>query len=82
LTAVINVCQQPRQVRPAPVLRHRGAGGELPARVFLAYATSKGRSLIDRELYSPKSWAADRDRCRAAKIPDDIEFATRRCWRR
>jgi SRSO17 transposase len=50
--------------------------------VFLAYATSKGRTLIDRELYLPKSWTADRDRCRAAKIPDDIEFATRRCWRR
>ena len=24
--------------------------------VFLAYATSKGRTLIDRELYLPKSW--------------------------
>jgi SRSO17 transposase len=24
--------------------------------VFLAYATGKGRTLIDRELYLPKSW--------------------------
>ncbi|MCW2716391.1 transposase, partial [Pseudonocardia sp.] len=32
--------------------------------VFLAYATGKGRTLIDRELYLPKSWTADRDRCR------------------
>ena len=26
--------------------------------VFCAYATSKGRALIDRELYLPKSWIA------------------------
>ena len=29
-----------------------------------AYASSKGRALIDRELYLPRSWVADRDRCR------------------
>lgn len=45
--------------------------------VFLAYATSKGRTLIDRELYLPKSWIADRDRCRDAAVPDGVEFATK-----
>ena len=45
--------------------------------VFLAYASAQGHALIDRELYLPKSWAEDRDRCRAAGIPDDIEFATK-----
>src|ERR1700722_3461922 len=45
--------------------------------VFCAYATSKGRTLIDRELYLPKSWIADRDRCREAAVPDDVEFATK-----
>jgi SRSO17 transposase len=45
--------------------------------VFLAYATSKGRTLIDRELYVPKSWASDRDRCRQAAVPDEVEFATK-----
>ena len=45
--------------------------------VFCAYATSKGRALIDRELYLPKSWIADRDRCREAAVPDDVEFATK-----
>ena len=44
--------------------------------VFCAYATGKGRALIDRELYLPKSWIADRDRCREAAIPDDTVFAT------
>jgi SRSO17 transposase len=45
--------------------------------VFCAYVTAKGRALIDRELYLPKSWIADRDRCREAGIPDDVEFATK-----
>jgi SRSO17 transposase len=45
--------------------------------VFAAYASPRGRALVDRELYLPKSWSADRDRCRAAKVPDDREFATK-----
>ena len=45
--------------------------------VFLAYASSHGHALIDRELYLPQSWTGDRDRCRAAGVPDEIEFATK-----
>src|SRR5215469_6259593 len=45
--------------------------------VFCAYASGKGRALIDRELYLPKSWIADRDRCREAAVPGDVVFATR-----
>src|ERR1044071_2030184 len=45
--------------------------------VFLAYATDRGRTLIDRRLYLPASWTDDRDRCRAAKVPDQREFATK-----
>jgi SRSO17 transposase len=41
--------------------------------VFLAYASPAGHALIDRELYLPQSWADDRDRCREAGIPDDVE---------
>jgi len=44
---------------------------------FLAYATPRGHALIDRELYVPEVWTADRERCRAAGIPDDVEFATK-----
>ncbi|MFD9622352.1 transposase [Streptomyces virginiae] len=39
--------------------------------------TECGRALIDRELYLPKAWTGDRVRCRAAKIPDRREFATK-----
>lgn len=44
---------------------------------FLAYASDRGHALVDRELYLPASWTDDRDRCRAAGIPDDVEFATK-----
>ncbi|MEU1827557.1 IS701 family transposase [Streptomyces abikoensis] len=44
---------------------------------FLAYASSKGRALIDRELYVPASWTDDRERCQDAGIPDEVPFATK-----
>ncbi|GAA2657257.1 hypothetical protein GCM10009864_24390 [Streptomyces lunalinharesii] len=45
--------------------------------VFAAYTTAGGRALVDRELYLPKSWTEDRERCRTAKVPDEREFATK-----
>jgi SRSO17 transposase len=45
--------------------------------VFLAYASTKGRALIDRELYLPTSWTEDPDRCAAAGIPEETGFATK-----
>jgi SRSO17 transposase len=45
--------------------------------VFLAYAAPAGRTLLDRELYLPKTWTEDRARCRGAGIPDEVEFATK-----
>jgi SRSO17 transposase len=44
---------------------------------FLAYASGKGRALIDRELYLPTSWTDDEDRCAKAAVPDTVEFATK-----
>jgi len=45
--------------------------------VFLAYATPRGHALVDRELYLPTSWTDDPDRCAAAGIPEETEFATK-----
>jgi SRSO17 transposase len=45
--------------------------------VFLAYASRHGHALIDRELYVPRSWTDDPQRCQAAGIPDQVEFATK-----
>ncbi|MBO3753240.1 IS701 family transposase, partial [Streptosporangiaceae bacterium NEAU-GS5] len=45
--------------------------------VFVAYASRRGRTLLDRELYLPKSWTEDGDRCAEAGIPAGTGFATK-----
>jgi SRSO17 transposase len=45
--------------------------------VFVAYASRYGHTLLDRELYLPAAWTADRERCRRTGIPDDRAFATK-----
>ncbi|WP_412775053.1 IS701 family transposase [Streptomyces platensis] len=46
--------------------------------VFLAYATERGRALIDRRLYLPEhSWCSDPERRDAAGIPGQVQFATK-----
>lgn len=45
--------------------------------VFVAYASSKGHTLLDRELYLPKEWAEDIERRKEAGVPDEVEFATK-----
>jgi SRSO17 transposase len=45
--------------------------------VFLAYAGPKGRAFIDRELYLPRGWTNDPARCRAARVPEQVEFRTK-----
>jgi SRSO17 transposase len=45
--------------------------------VFLAYASGRGRAFIDRELYLPRVWAEDPARCRAARVPEEVEFRTK-----
>ena len=45
--------------------------------VFLTYATAQGHTFLDRRLYLPEQWCADRERCTEAKVPTDISFATK-----
>lgn len=45
--------------------------------VFLAYAAPAGRTLLDRELYLPKSWLEDRARYAEAGIDPEVGFATK-----
>ena len=45
--------------------------------VFLLYASRSGAAFIDRALYLPEEWTADRVRCREAGIPDEVAFATK-----
>ena len=44
--------------------------------VHLTYTSfdSQFRTLIDSDLYLPQAWHTDRERCRRAKIPDDVVY--------
>lgn len=45
--------------------------------VFVAYASSQGHTLLDRELYLPKEWAEDAERRKEAGVPEKVQFATK-----
>lgn len=60
-----------------PVQRYGRADREQSSRVFLCYASTRGQVLLDRELYLPQPWIEDGARCRAAGIPEEVEFATK-----
>lgn len=45
--------------------------------VFIALVGSRGRALVDRALYLPRSWCEDRARCEAAGVPPEVGFATK-----
>ena len=45
--------------------------------VFVGYATSGGHVGLDRALFVPQEWFADRERCRRAGIPEDLVHRTK-----
>jgi SRSO17 transposase len=45
--------------------------------VYLVYAGRRGHAAVDRELYIPRSWTSEPDRCRAAGLDQETEFATK-----
>ena len=45
--------------------------------VFLGYATARGHVGLDRALFVPEEWFADRDRCRRAGIPVHLTHRTK-----
>ncbi len=45
--------------------------------VFLAHATPRGRTFLDRALYLPQGWAADGDRRAEAGVPEGSAFRTK-----
>src|SRR5574337_1221018 len=47
--------------------------------VHVGMAKGRFQALLDGELYLPKAWAADRQRCRDAGIPDDVRYRPK--WR-
>jgi len=45
--------------------------------VHLAYATGDFHCLLDGDLFLPEDWSEDRNRCRAAGIPDDVVYRSK-----
>src|SRR3954464_5781802 len=44
---------------------------------YLTYVAARGHARSDRELYLPRSWTDDPDRCAAAGVPAGAGFATK-----
>jgi SRSO17 transposase len=42
--------------------------------VHMAYSAGKFHCLLDSDLFLPESWSDDRERCRRAKIPDEVVY--------
>jgi SRSO17 transposase len=47
--------------------------------VHVGAAKGRFRALLDADLFLPESWDADRDRCRAAGVPDELRHRPK--WR-
>ena len=45
--------------------------------MFLGYFAAKGHTLLDRRLFLPEEWAADRPRRDAAGVPPGVIFRTK-----
>lgn len=45
--------------------------------VYLVYAGARGHAVADHELYVPRSWTCDPDRCRATGLGEGTVFATK-----
>jgi SRSO17 transposase len=47
--------------------------------VFLSYASAKGHTMLDRQLYLPESWAADKTRREKTYVPEAVRYQPK--WR-
>ncbi len=45
--------------------------------VHLGVSRGMFKTLVDSELFLPESWSNDRERCRAADIPDDVVYRSK-----
>lgn len=75
-------CQKWGDQTPGVQRQYLGCLGKIDNGIVTVHVgVAKGcfRALLDAELYLPKVWAADRPRCRAAGIPDDIRYRPK--WR-
>ena len=81
---VVDETSQPTKGDKTPGVQrqHCGATGKTDncvVTVHLGYVAGDFHALLDGELYLPRSWHEDRDRCRAAGIPDEVVYQPK--WR-
>jgi SRSO17 transposase len=75
-------CQKWGDHTPGVQRQYLGCVGKVDNGIVTVHVgVSKGRlqTLLDADLYLPQSWDADRERCRAAGIPDDVRYRPK--WR-
>jgi SRSO17 transposase len=75
-------CPKKGDKTPGVQRQYCGASGKIDncvVTVHLGYAALDFHCLLDSDLYLPESWAADRPRCRAAGIPDTLDYRPK--WR-
>jgi SRSO17 transposase len=75
-------CRKWGEYTPGVQRQYLGCVGKIDngiVTVHIGVAKGTFQALLDADLYLPKSWAADRPRCRAAGIPDDVGHRSK--WR-
>jgi SRSO17 transposase len=75
-------CQKWGEQTPGVQRQYLGCVGKVDNGIVTVHVgVVKGdfQALLDADLYLPRSWDADRDRCRAAGIPDEVRYRPK--WR-
>lgn len=55
----------------------RGKTENCQVGVFLSYTSPRGYAFLSRRLYLPEEWCQDEERRQKAKVPKEVEFATK-----
>lgn len=75
-------CAKKGDQTPGVQRQYLGCAGKVEngiVTVHVAAARGRFKALLDADLYLPQSWDADRERCRAAGIPDEVRYRPK--WR-
>ena len=75
-------CVKKGDQTPGVQRQYLGCAGKIEngiVTVHVAVAKGRFKALLDADLYLPEGWDADRDRCRAAGIPDQVHYRPK--WR-
>ncbi len=75
-------CAKQGDKTPGVQRQHLGCAGKIDngiVTVHVGIARGRFSALLDCDLYLPKSWDQDRERCTEAGIPDDVRYLAK--WR-